>query len=660
MRYYFFKTVEIGGEKRLRALPGQTFPDGKPVDGSETNVRAPKDQGSSPNGSRLDYPTGTVFCSSHLEEVTRGNDRPFYTVYPGGLENNSTPDFHPVGLTTYLKPAHRSKTMEMAYASFLITGDQEFGQEEKSDGPSPAKRTMTYGARRSPSDSKGNANPPEQGWSEAYPDQKDTEWNLLSLWMRKTLREMAIEHMMARPKIDPAISGLLNTLYQSGETVDSIANRSRFEKKMTEEGLTPGDFEMMSGGPFAWYLERLADEHKTGAECTAVDRDPDNPAQVDEAAFILNAEIGNRTGMSESHNAPDTLHNIKESLKAGWTLDTMIEHSSRTGQNSARGLSDQMARGLIPVPASTPKRGVKNLLDTLMAMPENRQPKAREGFHVDEKVWRLLVRNFHRKTPTLLYGPSGCGKTETVRMLCERHNVPLTVIPMGAVTDPTEHLVGKAELEVTKNGVNTTTFEYADFALAIQKPGVVLLDEINRCPRNGNNILFSVLDGSRMLPAFGAKGIDKRFIPVHPECMFIATANIGSEYTGTDEMDEALKKRLLVRIKMDYMPYKTEADVLVKRTGISREDAENIALVAKDIRSYASEHRGDMGMGTVSTRETLTCAELVRDGFDPVEAMETAFLQNFDEDPDFSDAGQSPYNAVKGMIATRLKKKQKA
>lgn len=35
-------------------------------------------------------------------------------------------------------------------------------------------------------------------------------------------------------------------------------------------------------------------------------------------------------------------------------------------------------------------------------------------------------------------------------------------------------------------------------------------------------------------------------IKVHPECIFIATANMGSSYTGTHKMDQALLDRFLI------------------------------------------------------------------------------------------------------------------
>ena len=52
MKYYFVKTLEDKGRPRVRALSGQTFEDGTPVD-TTLNVRADREI-------RTHYPMGTV------------------------------------------------------------------------------------------------------------------------------------------------------------------------------------------------------------------------------------------------------------------------------------------------------------------------------------------------------------------------------------------------------------------------------------------------------------------------------------------------------------------------------------------------------------------------------------------------------------------------
>ena len=113
-----------------------------------------------------------------------------------------------------------------------------------------------------------------------------------------------------------------------------------------------------------------------------------------------------------------------------------------------------------------------------------------------------------------------------------------------------------------------------------------------------------------------------RNIKVHPDCVFIATANIGAEYTGTTQMDRALVDRFFMQ-EIEYMDEDSEAKVLAKRCGIETSEAKIIVETARTLRSLFS--KGDIS-STVSTRETLGAGRMVADGWTVLEAMERCFL----------------------------------
>ena len=98
-----------------------------------------------------------------------------------------------------------------------------------------------------------------------------------------------------------------------------------------------------------------------------------------------------------------------------------------------------------------------------------------------------------------------------------------------------------------------------------------------------NNILFPCLDSRRELPLAIAVFEGPRSVKVHPDCVFIATANIGSEYSGTQEIDAALMNRFLP-LKVDYMPARNEIEVLKNRCKISEDDATIIVKFANEMR----------------------------------------------------------------------------
>lgn len=244
------------------------------------------------------------------------------------------------------------------------------------------------------------------------------------------------------------------------------------------------------------------------------------------------------------------------------------------------------------------------------------------GFYVDPDNWYLLLRNITNQVNTMMIGPTGTGKTELVLLACKKLGLPCHVYDMGSMYDPVAGLLGVHRLQ--KGGVST--FDYAKFTHDISEPGVVLLDELSRAPVTTNNILFPCLDSRRTLPVEIAGGDDLRTIKVHDDCCFIATANVGAEYTGTMSMDRALVGRFFP-LELDYMPRDKEEQVLMKRCRISASAAKHIVSVANNVRSL---YRKQELSCSLSTRETLMAAELVADGWSPLRAMELVFLPLFE------------------------------
>jgi len=263
----------------------------------------------------------------------------------------------------------------------------------------------------------------------------------------------------------------------------------------------------------------------------------------------------------------------------------------------------------------------KNMLfiDTLPECPDINDT----GFYVEDKNWKYLVRNIKRKKPTLLIGPTGTGKTELILMACKELGVNCEVHDMGAMQDPLTDLLGCHRI---KNG--NSTFDYAKFVDDVQKPGVILLDELSRAPLMTNNILFPCLDNRRELPLAIADSEGPRSVKVHPDCVFIATANIGSEYSGTQEIDAALMNRFLP-LKVDYMPRQNEIEVLEKRCNISEDDAVTIVKFANAMRQGNKE--GNIAY-PVSTRENIAIGEMLADGFDLIDAVTFVICNKFNDE----------------------------
>ena len=295
-------------------------------------------------------------------------------------------------------------------------------------------------------------------------------------------------------------------------------------------------------------------------------------------------------------------------------LDAYDEYKQTAKQEAAQTLFSEEDK-----PAA-PKR--LSLLDKIRSDKRYKVPEIdKDGFFVTDNDWYLLIRNILTKTATMLTGPSGCGKTELVSLVARKLGMEVCIYNMGTMIDPISGLLGVHRL--VQGG---SVFDYAKFTQDIQKPGVVLLDELSRAPVTTNNILFPCLDSRRMLPVEMAGGDGLRAIQVHPECVFIATANVGAEYTGTMSLDRALVGRFFP-LELDYMPCGEEAKVLCKRCGIGATDAANIVAVAETVRNLFAKQELSC---SVSTRETLMAGRLVSDGWSALEAMELTFLPLFE------------------------------
>lgn len=245
----------------------------------------------------------------------------------------------------------------------------------------------------------------------------------------------------------------------------------------------------------------------------------------------------------------------------------------------------------------------------------------KDGFYMTTNDWKLLVRNIKRHINTMIIGMTGCGKTSCVKEVCDRMGVTLHIFDMGSMIDPISSLLGVHRLED-----GHSIFDMAKFTKVIQEPCVILLDELNRASVGSNNVLFPCLDDRRELNIEIAGSKDIRSIKVHPEVTFIATANIGNEYTGTMSMDRALVNRFFP-IELGYIPSAEESNVLVKRTGIDKTNADLIVKIANNIRSLASKQEISQSL---SIRETLMVGNLVHDGWDIGNAMNIVYLPLFE------------------------------
>ena len=231
-------------------------------------------------------------------------------------------------------------------------------------------------------------------------------------------------------------------------------------------------------------------------------------------------------------------------------------------------------------------------------------------FKVEKGTFEILKHNIGYGINTMLIGATGTGKTEVVANIAKVFNVPLTIFDMGTMTDPVMGLVGTHVISV-ENGVTKSEFKRSRFSELIQQPGIILLDEISRAGAMSNNLLFPCLDFRRELP-MEYSFHDTTPIPIHPQCVFFSTANMGSQYTGTHKLDRALLDRFML-IEVDSIKKDDIIATLVAEfPKITKTKINKLVSVFEKINKEHDEFKISFNL---SVRHLKTIAKLVSNGF---------------------------------------------
>ena len=244
---------------------------------------------------------------------------------------------------------------------------------------------------------------------------------------------------------------------------------------------------------------------------------------------------------------------------------------------------------------------------------------------MSELKWKYLVRSGVRGKNIMMTGPAGCGKTMAAKSLVNSLDRPDYYFNLGATQDPRSTLIGNTHFDKDKG----TYFSQSLFVEAIQTPNaVILLDELSRAHPDAWNILMTVLDyGQRYLRLDESDGSDT--IKVADGVTFVATANIGNEYTSTRVMDKALMDRFTI-VEMDVLSENDENSLLTMMfPSVDSVVIGNVAKIATLTRSESNSDTARITSG-ISTRTTVELCGLLYDGFSLEEASEVSIYPQYD------------------------------
>lgn len=218
-------------------------------------------------------------------------------------------------------------------------------------------------------------------------------------------------------------------------------------------------------------------------------------------------------------------------------------------------------------------------------------PKHDEGWELgseERELLEVLGLAIQDDENILIVGPPGVGKSTIVKELAVITENPLRRLPFRGDMRVSD-LIGSKSLSVDPaTGQSVTGYDMGVLPDAAEHGHWLLVDEIDAGPAEVMFTLHPVLEDQRSLMLTGKPGGEE--VAFDPRFRFIATANTlgwGDEsglYAGTAPMNEALLDRFGTVVIFNYPQPDDEIERLVKRTGITQEDASKLVEIANKVR----------------------------------------------------------------------------
>lgn len=221
----------------------------------------------------------------------------------------------------------------------------------------------------------------------------------------------------------------------------------------------------------------------------------------------------------------------------------------------------------------------------------------------DANLAKTVVMGLEMNVPIYLHGHAGVGKTSLFEQVAAITNRPYTRV---------QHTANMEEADVegrwVVNAESQMEFQNGPLTDAMEQGHIYCADEYDFASPMILSVYQAVLEGK---PLF-IKAANKKIYP-HKNFRFCASGNTngaGDEsglYQGTMMQNAANYERFGIVERVNYMPHKSETEILTRKTTISPADAKQVVDFATKMREAFDKKEVAIPM---SPRSTLNAAKL--------------------------------------------------
>lgn len=199
-----------------------------------------------------------------------------------------------------------------------------------------------------------------------------------------------------------------------------------------------------------------------------------------------------------------------------------------------------------------------------------------------------------------LRGKTSTAKTFLVTELAKKHKKNLNYFN-ASVNTTVDEVKGKYVLRYDEHGKPKPEWFDSSIVKAMRNGDWVVIEEINFLSEDLLSVFYSILDNRRDLILDEKDG---EVVKAHPDFRVFATMNWS--YKGTNELNDALKRRFQLWCDLNYLPKSKEKSLILKKVD-GADDGEVSILVdyADNYRKSKTRNKTDLGTDTL-----IRCVEL--------------------------------------------------